>query len=148
MLVYNKKLFCTEISTLYSLVKIIGLVKLQCACQTLYPLISFMKKMPIQTNTVTRSHLLDYVTKSEFFDFKKEFFDFKSEMYDFRDEMYNFRNEMQISQNKTEKRFNDVDRRFDELKEEFRIQTGVLLDQMREERKIAFEYMRGLIPAK
>ncbi|MEI8249357.1 MAG: hypothetical protein WCG07_02585 [Candidatus Taylorbacteria bacterium] len=114
-----------------------------------------MKKMSTTTNTITRSHLLDYVTKSEFFDFKKEFFDFKSEMYDFRDEMYNFQKEMydfrtkiEIRFNSVDKRLDGIDRRFDEMKEEFRIHTGVLMDQMREERKITFEYMRGLIPAK
>ena len=88
--------------------------------------------MKTPTTYATKTNLLDYVTKSEFNDFKVE-------MYDFRDEMYNFRN-------KTEQRFNNVDRRFDELKEEFRLQTGILMDQMREDRKVTLEYIRGLIP--
>jgi len=87
---------------------------------------------------VTRSQLFDYVTK-------REFNEFKQEMYNFRDEMYEFRKNTELHFARIDKRFNDVDRRFDELREEFRVCTGILVEEMREERKVTLEYVRGLV---
>jgi hypothetical protein len=42
----------------------------------------------------------------------------------------------------TRQRFDTLDRKFDQLREEFRVHTGVLLQQSREEFKIAMEYMQ------
>lgn len=69
---------------------------------------------------VSKHQLIDYVTK-------REFNDFVEEMRDFRDS--------------TNKRLGNIDRRIDELKDEFRIHTGILMEQIREERQIFKEYI-------
>ena len=80
-----------------------------------------------------------YATKSQLFDYvtKREFNEFKEEMYHFRDDMTDFKAS-------TDKRFISVDRKLDEIREEFRIQTGIILDQFKEERKIMMEYVSPL----
>ena len=88
--------------------------------------------MKTPTTYATKSTLLDYVTKSEFGEFKID-------MNDFRDEVHDFKAH-------TQKQFIKIDRRFDELKEEFRLQTGVLMDQMHEDRKLIIEHVQGLVP--
>lgn len=72
---------------------------------------------------VTKSHLLDYVTRLEFNDFRKEVADrFDS----------------------VEVRLSNLDRKVEMVREDFRIHTGVILQQSREEFKIAMEYMQNV----
>ncbi len=84
--------------------------------------------MKINPTHATKSDLLDYVTKLEF--------------NDFRDEMKDFRVETQNRFNSIDKRLDGLDRKFDQVREDFRIHTGVILQQSREEFKTAMEYMR------
>ncbi len=81
---------------------------------------------------------MDYVTKGEFNEFK-------GEMYDFRDRAEDHFASIEGHFTDVEKRLNSIDRRFDELKDEFRIQTGILVEQMQDERKITLEHVNGLV---
>lgn len=96
-----------------------------------------MKRTKMTTAYATKSQLLDYVTRREFLDFKEDFHAFKEEVYSFRDEMYEFRRS-------TESRLDRIDKRFDEIKEDFRIQTGYLMEEMRDERQAMKEYIQPL----
>jgi hypothetical protein len=93
--------------------------------------------MPSHSIYATKSQLLDYVHKSEFNEFKKD-------MRDFHDEMIEFRDKTETRFNSIDSRFNEIDRRFDELKEGFRIHTGIILQETREQFKIVMEYLKHL----
>ena len=84
--------------------------------------------MKTNPTLITKSHLLDYVTKVEF--------------NDFRDEMKDFRVDTQNRFTSIDNRLDSLDRKVDSIREEFRVHTGVLLQQSREEFKTAMEYMR------
>ena len=75
------------------------------------------------TTLVTKAQLHDYVTKFEFNEFA-------GEMRDFREE--------------TSKRFDRIDRRIDRLEESFRVQTGVILEEMRTISQATMEYIQGI----
>ncbi len=83
-----------------------------------------------QKTYVTKSNLLDYVTKGEFNEFKTEMYDFKSEMYDFR--------------SRTEKRFDAIDRKLVELEENMRRSFGLLHEQFREDLRTSMEYFTDI----
>ena len=72
---------------------------------------------------VTKSHLLDYVTKGEFNEFR-------TEMYDFRDH--------------TNRRFDAIDRKLVDLDENMRRSFGLLHEQFREDLKASMEYYSNL----
>lgn len=86
----------------------------------------------LKTNStlVTKNQLLDYISK-------RDFNDFVVEMRDFRDGT-------EIRFSAIDKRLNSIDRRFDKLSEDFRIQTGAILDQFKEHMQINREYMQGV----
>lgn len=91
--------------------------------------------MKIPTIHVTKSDLLNYVTRFEFGEFRKEVLD----RFD----------GVSVRFSAVEGRLDSVDRRLDNLghkvdsiREEFRIHTGVILQQSREEFKAAMEYMQ------
>ena len=106
-----------------------------------------MKTPPIYA---TKSQLLDYVTKSEF----KEF---KDDMYDFRDQVYDRLNsidqkfEARFGTNdvvlaRINKKFDSIDRKFlsidkklDDMNENIRVSIGVMHEQFREDLKVGFE---------
>lgn len=100
--------------------------------------------MSSHSTYATKSQLIDYVHKGEFNEFKKEMYEFKKEMYDFRDEFIIFRDKTESRFNSIDKRFNSIDRKFDELKEEFRIHTGIILQETREQFKTVMEYLKYL----
>jgi AICAR transformylase/IMP cyclohydrolase PurH len=79
--------------------------------------------MKTNTTQVTKSHLLNYVTQFEFGEFRREV----TERFD-----------------SVDTRLSTLDRKFEQLREDFRTHTGVLLQQSREEFKIAIEYMRHI----
>ena len=79
--------------------------------------------MKTHTTQVTKSDLLDYVTKFEFHEFR-------GEMRDFRESV--------------ESRFNAVDRRFDQLEESFRVHTGIIVQEFRERTDTIMEYVRHI----
>lgn len=81
-------------------------------------------------NYVSKSQLLDYVNKFEF--------------NEFRDEMREFRANTEERFANIDKRFDAVDRRFDRLEESFRVQTGVILQEMRSISQTTIEYMKGI----
>ena len=86
-----------------------------------------MTTTPVQ---IKKHQLLDYVSK-------RDFNDYVGEMRDFRDGT-------EIRFDAIDKRFSAIDRRLDKLGEDFRIQTGAILDQFKEYMQINREYMQGL----
>lgn len=79
--------------------------------------------MKTNNTQITKSHLLDYVTKFEF--------------NEFRDEMKDFRSD-------TQQRFETLDRKFDQLREDFRVHTGTILQEFREHTATIMEYMHHI----
>jgi|GEM_PF-2891330 len=86
--------------------------------------------MNINTIHITQSHLLDYVTKLEF--------------NEFRDEMKEFRVDTQQRFTSIDKHLDILDRKFDQLREEFRVHTGTILQQSREYMNTVMKYMRHI----
>ena len=82
------------------------------------------------TTLVTKAELHDYVTKFEFNEF----------VGDMRD----FRQDANERFNKVGKRFDSIDRRIDRLEESFRVQTGVILEEMRSLSQATVEYLKGM----
>jgi hypothetical protein len=100
--------------------------------------------MKINTTTATKSDLLDYVTKFEFNEFRTEMldrFDGVSDKFVSIDARFNAVDKRFDS---LEKRFDGLDRKFEQLREEFRVHTGVLLQEFRAQSKIAMEYMKHI----
>ena len=98
-----------------------------------------MKTNPTQ---VTKSDLLDYVTRLDFNDFRKEVldrFDSVSDKFASVDVRFNAVDKRFDS---LERRIDSLDRKVESIREDFRIHTGVILQQSREEFKIAMEYMQ------
>ncbi len=79
---------------------------------------------------VTKSHLLDYVTKGEF--------------NEFRTEMYDFRDEVNRRFTVIDKRFDGIDRKLVDLDENMRRSFGLLHEQFREDLKASMEYYSNL----
>lgn len=109
-------------------------------------LLSEYTPTPMKSHSIyaTKSQLLDYVHKSEFNELKKDVRDFRDEFIEFRDKTDARFNSIDKKFISIDSRFNSLDRRFDELKEEFRIQTGVILQETRENFKTVMEYLKHL----
>ncbi|MEK7646643.1 MAG: hypothetical protein AAB381_03055 [Patescibacteria group bacterium] len=86
--------------------------------------------MKINTTQATKSDLLDYVTKFEFSEFRTEV----SDRFDSVDSRLD----------SLDKRVDNLDRKIDSIREEFRVHTGVLLQQSRDYFDTAMEYMKGI----
>ena len=93
--------------------------------------------MKNNTTQVTKSDLLDYVTKFEFNEFRVE-------VRDFRESVESRFNAIDRRFDGVDRRFDSIDRRFDQLQEEFRTHTGVILQQTREYFDTVMEYMRNI----
>lgn len=78
----------------------------------------------------TKSNLLDYVTKSEFNEFK-------TEMYDFRDEV-----NQRFS--RVDKRFDIIDRKLIDMEENIRRSMALLHEQFKEDLKTSMEYFTDI----
>jgi len=93
--------------------------------------------MKTPSTYATKSNLLDYVTKSDFNEFK-------TEMYDFRNEMYDFRDEVNQRFSRVDKRFDSIDRKLIDMEENIRRSIGLLHEQFREDLKASTEYYSSL----
>lgn len=91
--------------------------------------------MRTSTTHITKSDLLDYVTKSEF----KEF---KDEMYEFRDDMGLFRTNTEARFNSIDKRLITIDEKIDDLADQMRRSMGILAEQFREDLRTSLEFLR------
>jgi hypothetical protein len=93
--------------------------------------------MKTNSSAVTKSHLLDYVTKFEFNEFRDEMKDFRTDTqrrFDFIDVRFTA----------VDKRLDTLDRKFDQLREDFRVHTGVIVQEFRESTATIMEYLRHL----
>ncbi len=86
---------------------------------------------------ILKHQLQDYVSKLEFNDFVEE-------MRNFRDLTGVRFDTIEQRLSDHDKRFNNIDRRLDKLGEDFRIQTGAILDQFKEYMQINREHMQGV----
>ena len=100
---------------------------------------------------IKKHQLLDYVSKIDFNDFVEEVRNFRDETesrfntIDSRFDAVNQRLEgIDIRLSGMDKRFSSIDRRLDTLGENFRIQTGAILDQFKEYMQINREHMQGV----
>ena len=93
----------------------------------------------LKTNStlVTKNQLLDYVSK-------RDFNDFVGEMRSFREVTESRFDTVDKRLDGIDKRFNGIDRRLDKLGEDFRIQTGAILDQFKEYMQINREHRQGV----
>jgi hypothetical protein len=100
----------------------------------------------------------DYVTKSDFNEFKGDTRNFRMEFRDFKTEMYVFKDDMKVFRIETKDRFNGIDTRLDgidkrldsvdhglvDLRNEFPRHTGTLIDALKDDRRIISDYVKGL----
>jgi archaellum component FlaC len=100
---------------------------------------------------ITKADLHDYVTKYEFNEFASEMRDFRentTERFDQVDARLSGIDSRLNSMDKRftaiDKRFDSIDRRIDSLEEQYRVQTGVILQEMRTLSKATMEYLRHL----
>ena len=100
---------------------------------------------------ITKAQLHDYVSKFEFKEFVAEMRDFREETnrrFDQIDERFvaiNVRfTGVDSRLSGIDKRLDVLDRRMDSLKEEFRVQTGVMLQEMRTLSQATMEYLKHI----
>lgn len=112
--------------------------------------------MKTNTTQVTKSQLLDYVTKLEFSEFRNEVldrFDSTDNRFDSIDTRFaaidtrftaidNRFDSVDKRFSSMDKRLNSIDKKIDQIREDFRVHTGVLSEQFSEQFKVAMEYMQ------
>lgn len=79
---------------------------------------------------LTKNHLVDYVTRFEF--------------NEFRDEMRDFRNETEIKFSSLERRMGTLEKRMDTLEDNITKTMGAYLDMFKDNLKTAIEYFQNV----
>lgn len=102
------------------------------------------KKSMNQTTYITKAQLHGYVTKFEFNEFVGEMREFKENTTERFNQLDSRLSGIDSRLNAIDKRFDSIDRRIDRLSEDFRTQTGIILEEMRSLSQATMEYLRHI----
>lgn len=95
------------------------------------------KKNMKESIYITKAQLHDYVTKYEFIEFV-------GEMRDFKENTGQRLEGIDSRLNSIDRRLDGIDRRIDRLEDQFRIQTGAIIEEVRVRSKTTMEYLQHI----